>query len=90
MKKFNVINHKAVKYDIVIIEQGDKYGLNNCLINSTGKNLIEFYHNDYFIARYNQDIIMQIETGLCINENHSIDYIAIEFIQHYLKNSLQS
>ncbi len=75
MNTFSVINDKGLRFNIVIVEVGDKYGRDNCLTHGQkdhdkyGGDLIEFYDARYpdsigtgsgqFIGRYYVDTLQK-------------------------------
>lgn len=62
------------KFNVRIVNKGDKYGLNDCLVNDE-KPMVEFYdtrypHTQYgqFVSRYYVETILDgSECGLCLD-----------------------
>lgn len=73
MKKqtLQVINENGVKFNVRVVESGDRYGRNDKLVNESGKNLVEFYDSRYdhtelgqFVSRYYEETILETSAGL--------------------------
>lgn len=61
---------KVEKFNVRIVKTGDKYGLNNCLINDD-EPMVEFYYSRYphtkhwqFVSRYYVSTLKDHEGGL--------------------------
>jgi hypothetical protein len=62
------------KFNVRIVNTGDKYGLNDCLVNDKAP-MVEFYdtrypHTQYgqFVSRYYVDTLLERDTGgLCLD-----------------------
>ena len=64
MNTFSVINTNGLRFNLRAIFKGDKYGLNDCLINEE-QLLIEFYDDRYkhtehgqFVSRYYAETLL--------------------------------
>ena len=97
MKNLSIVNaDNNITFNIVIVEKGEAYGLNNCLI--AENTLVEFYdsrynHSEYgqFVARYNLDTIKNYNTfyGLRLNtgsENWYVTHYNIQVIKEFIKD----
>lgn len=65
-KTFNVTNSKGNNFLVRIVEKGDRYGRNNCLINNENHQLVEVYDAEYahtefgqFISRYYMTTLLE-------------------------------
>jgi len=65
MRTFAVINDKGRRFNLKLIELGDKYGRDDCLIHDKSEPfnhpLVEFYDakNDQFIGRYFSNTLLE-------------------------------
>ena len=69
MKWFSVTNDQGITFNVVMVELGEKYGLDNCLTHDKeppfDQPLIEFYDSRHgsgqgqFIGRYYMDTLMK-------------------------------
>jgi hypothetical protein len=100
MPQIDVINSRARPWRAVIIRDGDKYGLDNCLTVDDGP-LVEFYdmantkmHGDagQFVARYYVETLVSAENfrvGLCLQgyaPEWEIDADTMLIIRLWLEN----
>jgi hypothetical protein len=68
------VESKGIKFNVRIVQQGDNYGLNNCLTHEGKSPLVEFYDTRYphtefgqFISRYNIETLLAIEPNGGLN-----------------------
>lgn len=62
------VESRGIKFNVRIVNEGDNYGLNNCLTHDKKGALVEFYdtrypHTQYgqFVSRYNIETILNIQ-----------------------------
>lgn len=69
------IESGKIKFNVRIVENGDEYGLKNCLTHNEKEPLVEFYdtrypHTEYgqFVSRYNIKTLLrnQKDSGICL------------------------
>lgn len=60
------VESRGLKFNVRIVQQGDKYGLNNCLTHEQKEPLVEFYDTRYphtefgqFVSRYNMSTLLE-------------------------------
>jgi hypothetical protein len=67
------VESRGIKFNVRIVQQGDKYGLNNCLTHEQKEPLVEFYDTRYphtefgqFVSRYNMTTLLsrKLDIGL--------------------------
>ena len=70
MSKLLLIKSQGIEFNVRILNEGDKYGLNNCLTHESKKPLVEFYDNRFphtefgqFISRYYIDTILNMKNN---------------------------
>lgn len=70
----NPITGRDMVWAVRVVEQGDRYGLNDCLENDCPLSMVEFYdtrseHTDLgqFVTRYFVDTLLKHPGGLCLD-----------------------
>lgn len=65
------IKSRGIPFNVRIVQQGDNYGLNNCLTHESKEPLVEFYDQRYphtefgqFVSRYNITTLLKRENNL--------------------------
>lgn len=65
------VESQGIKFNVRILREGDKYGLNHCLTHETSKPLVEFYDTRYphtefgqFVTRYNMDTLLNMPSNV--------------------------
>lgn len=60
------VESRGIKFNVRLVHQGDKYGLNNCLTHEQKEPLVEFYDTRYphtefgqFVTRYNMSTLLE-------------------------------
>jgi len=72
MKTLDICNHKMRCFRVILIEQGEKYGLNDCLTHDKADPLVEFWDltykdakdfgpNGQFVSRYYRSTLLGID-----------------------------
>jgi hypothetical protein len=89
---------RRVRFRVVIIEHGDKYGLNDSITHDSDEPLVEFYdtrykHTEYgqFVSRYYLDTLLEKPSGqgLMLHGGVSdwvIDGNAMQVVTNWLLN----
>ena len=84
---------KNREFNVVVVETGMNYGLNNVLVNEDAP-LVEFWDNEYetsiFVTRYNLETIKSMPIGYGLNldggvDEWSIDATTMELVINWLK-----
>ena len=77
--KSKLFQDEGNKIKVCLVNQGDKYGLNNCIVHDEADPLVEFYDPRHFVSRYYLSTIMEIEPGqgLCLDGSR-YEYLAID------------
>lgn len=97
MSSLNVVNSKGRKFKVCVIDTGDRYGLNNCLVNY-GDPMVEFWDmftfpdEGQFVSRYYVDTILEDDgdgvSGLNLDNGEpvwSIDASTMLEVVNFLK-----
>ena len=96
--KIKNINSNDINFLVRVVEDGEKYGLNQSLTHSGKEPLVEFYDSRFedteygqFISRYNKNTLIDMPSsaGLILDGNvpeWTIDSNAINEITLWLKN----
>lgn len=95
------VESKGIKFNVRIVQEGDNYGLNNCLTHEQKEPLVEFYDSRYphtefgqFVSRYNMSTLLQrnANVGLDLDggiADWKIDAKGMEDVTQWLKNENQ-
>lgn len=96
MKSYNASN--GIQFNVRVVNEGDNYGLDNCLTHEGEKPLVEFYdarfpHTKYgqFVSRYYVETILPHEGELNLDfgiPDWSIDSVTLAKIVSDLGNGL--
>ena len=67
MSNLSVVNTEGRKFEVRIVDTGDNYGLNNCLVNDSDP-MVEFWDMNtfpegQFVSRYYVSTILEDESG---------------------------
>lgn len=95
------VESRGIKFNVRIVQEGDNYGLNNCLTHEQKEPLVEFYDSRYphtefgqFVSRYNMNTLLQrnANVGLDLDggiADWKIDAKGMEDVTQWLKNENQ-
>lgn len=96
-KEIAIKADNGIVFNVVILEKGDKYGLNNVLVHDKDQPLVEFYDSTHkftehgqFVSRYYIDTIVNSNSGLNLHggePNWQIDSESMNIVRTFLKNS---
>lgn len=96
---------KLEKFNVRIVNKGDRYGRADCLTHDEDRPMVEFYdhrytHGDWpdrgqFVSRYYVSTLLEVENrGLCLdggNPNEwSVSVDGMELVRAYLKAQEQT
>lgn len=91
------VNSHGIDFNVRIVNEGQKYGLNEQLTHENKEPLVEFYDNRYphtqygqFVSRYNLNTLLdrQENIGLCLDggvSDWSIDSETMKTVTSWLK-----
>ncbi|MCH2459207.1 MAG: hypothetical protein MK186_14340 [Henriciella sp.] len=92
-KQISVTNLAGVAFNVRIVEQGDRYGINRCLIHDKAEPLVEFYDSRFdidrdehgsstglgqFVSRYNISLLYCATQGVVLDGGVPDWYIETE------------
>ena len=95
------VESRGIKFNVRIVQEGDNYGLNNCLTHEQKEPLVEFYDSRYphtefgqFVSRYNMNTLLQrnANVGLDLDggiADWKIDAKGMEDVTQWLENENQ-
>lgn len=95
MSTFRFENKSTNKSWLVrIVKQGDRYGLNNCLIHDKPDSILEFYdtsNGEQFVSRYYVETFLGIRKGMGLmldggSPQWDIDEESIDAVKEWLKS----
>lgn len=92
------VESRGIKFNVRLVQQGDKYGLNNCLTHEQKEPLVEFYDTRYphtefgqFVSRYNMSTLLERTANVGLNldggiPDWSIDAKGMEQVTSWLES----